>query len=189
MAATAKERLNELLTALPDSVPHIHESAWIDPASVPFTEEVRKMCEANRCGMYGKCWTCPPGVGHWEDLRDRYRAYKEAYVFTTCHALEDSFDFEGMQHGMKDFKKMLDKLNANLKNALPEYLLLGNEGCGRCRQCTYPDQPCRFPELLYHSIEGYGFIVSELAKSAGVRYTNGANTVTFFGAVLWNPGA
>ena len=67
-----------------------------------------------------------------------------------------------------------------------DFLLLSNEGCGRCTACTYPDAPCRFPQLLHHSLEGYGFIVSDLAKEAGIRYHNGANTVTYFGALLFN---
>ena len=57
--------------------------------------------------------------------------------------------------------------------------------CGRCASCTYPDAPCRFPEELYHSLEGYGFNVSELAGQAGIRYMNGPSTVTFLGAVLY----
>jgi len=36
------------------------------------------------------------------------------------------------------------------------------------------------------SLEGYGFIVSELAESAGIRYHNGANTVTYFGALCFS---
>ena len=165
------------------------EAGMLEKNSVRYYPEVRKMCEDNVCRGYGASWACPPAVGTLDECRARIDRFDSMILFSKKYDLEDSFDFEGMQHGMKDFKKMLDSLNANLKNAQPEYLLLGNEGCGRCRQCTYPDQPCRFPELLYHSIEGYGFIVSELAKSAGIRYTNGANTVTFFGAVLWNPGA
>ena len=66
-----------------------------------------------------------------------------------------------------------------------ENLLLSNEGCGRCARCTYPDAPCRFPELLHHSLEGYGWIVKELADAAGIRYHNGPNTVTYFGALLF----
>ena len=68
---------------------------------------------------------------------------------------------------------------------LPEAQILSNESCGRCAECTYPDAPCRFPEELYHSIEGYGLNVSELAGQAGIRYMNGPSTVTFFGAVLY----
>ena len=65
-------------------------------------------------------------------------------------------------------------------------MLFSNEGCGRCSVCTYPDAPCRFPQFLHHSLEGYGFIVRDLAKEANMQYTNGANTVTYFGALLFS---
>ena len=82
------------------SLPYpIHESAFLAPAAIPFSAEVRRACEANLCGRFGKCWTCPPGVGRWEDLRDHYHRYAHAFVFTTVHPLEDSYDIEGMTEG------------------------------------------------------------------------------------------
>jgi hypothetical protein len=36
------------------------------------------------------------------------------------------------------------------------------------------------------SLEAYGVNVSKLAASAGMKYINGQNTVTYFGAVLFS---
>ena len=63
-----------------------------------------------------------------------------------------------------------------------KFLLLNNEGCTRCDECTYPDAPCRFPEKLYPSIEGYGFLVSALAKQAGIPYIGKPTELRYFGA-------
>ena len=87
---------------------------------------------------------------------------------------------------MRDFKRAVERFDERLKALVTDYMLLSNEGCGRCETCTYPSAPCRFPDRLYHSIEGYGFAVNELAAEAGLRYNNGVNTVTFFGALLFN---
>jgi predicted metal-binding protein len=106
-------------------------------------------------------------------------------LFSGKYDLEDSFDFEGMTEGLHAFKKMVDVFAEKIDERLTDYLLLSNEGCGRCETCTYPSSPCRYPSRLYHSIEGYGFVVSELAKHAGIRYINGADTVTYFGALLF----
>ena len=100
--------------------------------------------------------------------------------------LEDSFDLEGMQAGMKDFKRLTDAFHHRLASCCTDYLLLSNEGCGRCEKCTYPLQPCRFPEMLHHSLEGYGLMVYELAGQAKMPYHNGAGTATFFGAVCFH---
>ena len=76
--------------------PTVHQIACIDPAQIPFSQEVVDACEKNYCGRYGKTWTCPPGVGHYEERRALCLSYKQAVVFTTTYPLEDSFDIEGM---------------------------------------------------------------------------------------------
>ena len=48
-------------------------------------------------------------------------------------------------------------------------------------------EPCRFPEKAFPSLEAYGVFVSKLAQACGMRYINGANTVTYFGVVLYDP--
>ena len=47
-------------------------------------------------------------------------------------------------------------------------------------------EPCRHPDLAMSSLETYGINVSELAKAAGMKYINGQNTVTYFGAALFD---
>jgi predicted metal-binding protein len=107
-------------------------------------------------------------------------------VFTGKFALEDSFDLEGMKRSLKDFKQIAREVEAIAKPYLKNYLVLSNESCSTCKTCAYPDAPCRFPEQLHHSIEGYGILVTELAKQASVNYNNGENTITYFGALLFN---
>lgn len=97
------EQMDEMLQTYlkdPEKQPWpVAEWAFTRPEEIPFAAVVRAACEANLCGRYGTCWTCPPGVGEWEALRDEYRRFERALVFSTCHPLEDSFDFEGMQEG------------------------------------------------------------------------------------------
>ena len=163
-----------------------HEYGIIDTAQIDFSHEVRKMCEVNTCRKYGTTWACPPAIGAVEECRDRCLKYEKFLVFSGKYQLEDSFDIEGMELAMKEFKTIVAAIDAGIKPHLSDYLLLGNEGCGTCATCTYPDAPCRFPENVHGSIEGYGIWVSKVAEAAGVRYINGENTVTFFGALLYN---
>lgn len=148
--------------------------------------EVRKICEGNSCRNYASSWACPPAVGTLDECRARVSRYEKMLLFSKVYPLEDSFDFEGMAAGVRGFKQLTDHFHRSLAHITSDFLLLSNEGCRRCAACTYPDAPCRFPQLLHHSLEGYGFIVSELAKEAGIRYTNGTNTVTYFGALLFH---
>ena len=162
-----------------------HESGYVDIGNLKFYPEIRAICEGNSCRNYGASWACPPAVGTLSECALRVRKYSFMLVFTQKYALEDSFDFEGMVEGGKDFKKCVDKFHARISPLVSDFLLLSNEGCGRCKTCTYPDAPCRFPSLLHPSIEGFGFIVNELAAEAGIKYNNGQNTVTYFGALLF----
>lgn len=161
------------------------EAGHIKTAELRFYPEVRQICEGNTCRGYGKTWACPPAVGTLEECRARVTRYGNMLLFSRKFELEDSFDFEGMHDGMVRFKETVDRFAEAVKPAMPDVLILSNEGCGRCKTCTYPDAPCRFPDKLYPSIEGFGFIVSELAGKAGIRYNNGPNTVTFFGAAVF----
>uniref|UniRef100_UPI002FDD09D2 DUF2284 domain-containing protein n=1 Tax=Muricomes intestini TaxID=1796634 RepID=UPI002FDD09D2 len=83
------------------------------------------------------------------------------------------------------FKKMVRMIDKAVNPLLTTYLLLGNEGCDLCETCTYPAAPCRFPQKVHPPIESMGIMVSELAKQIGIKYINGKNTITYFGALLF----
>ena len=155
---------------------------YISTKDIQFSEEVRNICKGNACGKYGKTWACPPGVGTYEECREKILQYPSALVFNGVYTLEDSFDFEGMVEGHRKFKEACKKLHEHIE--MP-YLLLSNEGCSNCKTCTYPDAPCRFPDKLFPSVEGFGILVNKLAASAGMRYINGQNTVTYFGMICF----
>lgn len=156
--------------------------AVIRTEDVTFSPEVRKMCEVNRCGRYGTSWACPPGCGTLEECVAKCRVFENCAVFSRAYELEDSFDFEGMMEGHDRFAKASAKLRDMIEG---NFLLLSVEGCSKCGKCTYPDLPCRFPETLSGSLEGYGIFVNRLAAAAGIPYSRGPNTVSYFGAVFF----
>lgn len=159
----------------------------VDTADMKFEQEVREMCAANVCRQYNKSWACPPAVGSVEECRERVQQYEKFLLFSVKYDLEDSFDYEGMMAGGAAFKKTCREIDGKLRPLLGKYLMLSNEGCGLCQECTYPDAPCRFPDRAHGSLEGYGIFVNQLAKQAGMKYINGANTVTYFGGIAFHP--
>ena len=162
------------------------DSGVLETGALSFHREVRDTCEGNRCRGYGSSWACPPAVGSLEECRARVLGFEKMQLFSKAYLLADSMDFSAVGKAMRDFKDCALELGKQLRPKLPRLLILSNESCMRCQSCTWPDAPCRFPEELQPSIEGFGFIVSELAKQAGIPYMNGKNTVTFFGAVLYD---
>ncbi|MEG1550330.1 MAG: DUF2284 domain-containing protein [Ruthenibacterium sp.] len=153
---------------------------------IPFEREFRKMCEQNACGMYGKSWMCPPFVGDIDTLIAQAQSYHAALVYQTIGTLEDSYDFEGMMEAGAKMNELTQKLRTAFDVSLKKSLHLGAGGCRMCEKCAKRDEkPCRFPDKALSSLEAYGISVSQLAELCGMKYINGQNTVTYFGAVLF----
>ena len=163
-------------------------AAVIGTDAIALDPVFRKMCEANACGAYGTCWMCPPDAGDIDTLMNCVRSYSHALVFQRVFPLEDSFDIEGMLEAKQKHHGMCRRMREVFSGLqIGDHLLLGAGRCGICSRCAKLDGiPCRFPEEAYSSLEAHGIDVAKLAKSAGMKYTNGADTVTYFGVVLFN---
>ena len=150
------------------------------PEAINNTVAIAKRCSylSDKVQPLLPIFECPNGKTQDEFIDEEARK-------GLAQRMKDHVYFEGMTAGLHAFKKTVDAFDAELKSLLSDYHLLSNEGCGRCETCTYPSAPCRFPSKLHPSLEGYGFVVSELAKNAGIRYINGADTVTYFSALLF----
>ena len=159
----------------------------IDAKDVVTNVAFRDMCKANACGMYGKCWTCPPDCGDINQLIKSLEKYSKVLVFQTVGKLEDSYDFEGMTEYKKQFSKIVLKVKKMLSANGIDALTLGAGDCGICERCSKRENElCRFPDLAIYSLESYGIDVYALSKSADMKYINGPNTVTYFSAVFFD---
>jgi predicted metal-binding protein len=157
-------------------------------SDIPFDNEVRKLCEQNMCGCYGKSWTCPPAIGAVEELQSRLSAYTHSLIFYKVYPLEDSFDWEGMMTSVKNFQTKTFKLKKKIQEqtAAPDFLLLGAGACQLCDSCTYPEQePCRHPDDALFSVESYGIDAMKMMMENGLKYNNGPNTVTYIGILFY----
>lgn len=164
-----------------------YKVAIIDTNAIPLDRAFRDMCASNACGVYGKCYMCPPDVGEIDELMDKVGQYDYALVYQTVTELEDSFDFEGMMLAKKRTYPLAQKLRTVFHDMhIHTTLHLGAGGCGVCVTCAkITNEPCRHPQRAMPSLEAYGVNVSQLAKAADMKYINGQNTVTYFGAVLF----
>ncbi|MBQ2716210.1 MAG: DUF2284 domain-containing protein [Clostridia bacterium] len=159
----------------------------ISVGDIELDRSFRAMCESNACGVYGKCYMCPPDVGNIDKLMAQVGNYKYALVYQTVSELEDSYDFEGMHEAKKRFVPLSQSLRKVFADAgIEKVLHLSTGGCGLCTICAKRiEAPCRYPDKAMPSLEAYGINVSRLAAAAGMKYINGQNTVTYFGAVLF----
>ena len=159
--------------------------APVAQSGIVYDAVFRDICAKNTCGRYGTCYMCPPDVGPIDHLIERAKQYPMAVMYQTIHSIEDSFDFEGMMEA----RRAHSRCSIRLHELLPpgKFLHLGVGGCGVCARCAKVDgEPCRFPEKAIASLEAYGMDVYKTACSAGLKYVNGPNTITYFGMVLFS---
>ena len=159
-------------------------AGMLDASTIVLRDEVRDMCAANSCGVYGKNWSCPPGCGEIEDLRGVIAKYHTGILVQTVGQLEDEFDGEGIMETEAAHKAHFDDMHARLLNEWPGLLALGAGTCRRCTTCTYPDAPCRFPDRRVSSMEAYGMLVLEVCKANGMKYYYGPDTIAYTSCFL-----
>lgn len=163
-------------------------AAIVDVSDIRFRAEFRKLCEANSCGNYNKCWMCPPDVGELDDLVNQVKMWSSGLIFQTIGQLKNSYDFRGMMAAAEVHGQVTMALAKDLKSVLGRFMVLGAGVCPVCLKCAKREnQPCRFPEAAIGSLEAHGIAVSELAALGSLKYINGKNTVTYFGAVFFKP--
>ena len=141
--------------------------------------EVRDMCAVDKCHAYNKTWTCPPGCGTIEECKERMQQYDWGIQVQTTAELEDTMDYEGMMEGEKRQREHCHAFLKELRGIYADVLALCSAGCDICKKCTFPDQPCRFPEKAVSAMEGYGLLVSKVCQDNDMKYYYGTNTVTY----------
>ncbi|MCR5537917.1 MAG: DUF2115 family protein [Lachnospiraceae bacterium] len=164
----------------------IQNAGVVTSDRLEFYEKVRRLCDRSACRFQGTTWACPPAVGTLDECREKVAPYEKMLLISTPFLLSDLLDFRELDYTSRDFHVITQDLGARLRPLLGDFFMMSNESCIECEKCTYPNAPCRYPERLQPSIEGFGFLVAELAKKAGIPYTNGQSTSTYFGAVFYN---
>ncbi len=159
-------------------------AADLDVSTIIIRQEVRDACAVNTCGFYKKSWACPPACGELEECSERIHKYSKGVIFQTTQELEDSFDFEGLMELGEKFGKSVKDYNEKIKEMFPDAMVLSAGTCTLCKKCTYPDEPCRFPNKRLSSIEAYGMTVNEVCQKNNIPYNYGPNTMTYIGCAL-----
>ncbi len=156
----------------------------LSPAILEARDDVRAMCAADKCTIYGKNWGCPPHCGTVEECQQKMRRFSHGILLQTVGHTEKQIDSrcyrETEKRHLAQFYAFADLVRA----AYPDALCLGAGGCRVCKKCAYPE-PCRFPEQAVSSMEGYGLFVTQVCRDAGVPYHHGDRTITYTACVLF----
>jgi len=156
------------------------EYRLIDTKDIIFRAEFLDKCKMNYCGRYNRSWSCPPAIGDIGALDEKVLSYPKAVLFQTISLLEDNYDVDGMDAALRNMSKIALKLNIMLNEKKADFMILSASTCQICDKCTYPENPCRHPDLLQIPMEALGIDVGDLSGKYNLKYYNGSNTVTYF---------
>lgn len=175
-----REELEEELLQLP-----LLQWAWLKTEQLSFSTRVRQVCE-QECPRYGTSWSCPPAVGTVEECRQRCSRFSDVFVFSTIAEVEDITNMEKTLETREEHEAITRQVAELFRRRFGACITLSTESCSICRECTYPEKPCRHPDKMFPCVESYGIIVTELAELGGMEFQNGANVVTWFSVLLFS---
>ncbi len=141
----------------------------------------REGCEENICGCFGTCWSCPPAI------TDEAGALETVSSFTRCALISADICGEPTREAVEDTDRRLQdvcrSIALSLRKAGIGCLPLTGGKCLRCAECTYPDDPCRFPDEMVPSATGYGIRVLDYTEAMGLDQPEGV--FRLYGFVLY----
>lgn len=158
--------------------------AILDCDTIQLMQEVRDMCAADKCHQYNKNWACPPGCGSLDECEKKVRNYKKGIIVQTVGELEDPMDGEGMMDAEAKHKETFNAFSEYVFEHFDKPLPIGAGCCSKCKSCTYPDSPCRFPDKATSSMEAYGMLVSQVCKDNNLPYYYGNCTIAYTSCYL-----
>lgn len=163
-----------------------HKASIIDVEDIPFDESLRKYCEDNKCGYFGKNYGCPPHAGETSEVIAEAKQYKKALVIQTISSIQDLSDYAGMKEAHNIHNAVSDRIKDEIALHTGDHLDLRAGACTVCEECTViNNEPCKYPEKKRISLEAYCINVSALAEKCGMTYNREMDVVSFFGGFLF----
>lgn len=156
----------------------------LDIATLQPRQDVRDLCSADKCGAYGKNWTCPPHCGTLSECAAKMGGYSRGILLQTVGQMEKTIDTKAYRRTEQRHMEQFHALAHLVRQVYPQALCLGSGGCRICARCAYPE-PCRFPDKACASMEGYGLFVTQVCRDNGCQYYHGEKTITYTACILF----
>lgn len=162
-----------------------HHAVWIDSKELIFDAALRKYCEENLCGNYGKNYACPPDCGTAVDMEERVRKYKKALVLQTITQVEDIMDSQETKAVKKRHNQKTREFVARMEENGKQGLIIMAGSCSLCANCGIQEgMPCRFPRKIASCLSAYCINAQKMAENCGLEYWCKDNRVAFFSVYL-----
>lgn len=165
-------------------------AAMIATKDIPVDGKFRKFCEDNLCGKYNANYSCPPGCGTVEEVRQRLVAEEYALVLETIHEIGSYENKTAILESKKDLNIAILHLTEKLRQAGLQGFCLGYGGCPLCDPCKQVEgKPCVFPEKRISCMSAYCIDVAELAKRCDLEFAWTPSKLHLFGMIAFHENA
>ena len=145
----------------------------------------RELCAQNLCGAYGVTWGCPPGVGTEAECMKTIGDFSDAAVIIMEFRKMDLKDIELLKKFGGAHQDVCRKFCNELRKEGYKAVALTHGGCSYCGECSYPDDPCRFPDQMVSSISAYGIMIDEYLRSQNIDFQFRDDGMTLYGLILY----
>ena len=158
--------------------------AKLDISTLEFKQEVRDMCNPKQCNSYNKSWSCPPACASLDEISERVKSCNIGILVQTVGSIEDSMDWDAIMETGARHKVNFGKMRVLLNKMHPSLIAMGAGECKICDDCSYPDEPCRYPDKMEVSMEASGLFVSKVCSDNELKYNYGAEKIAFTSCFL-----
>jgi len=146
----------------------------------------RELCAQNLCGAYGVTWGCPPGAGTEAECLRLVGSFSEAAILMKRYDRIDLKDRDLLERLGAEHQEVCRRFSNALRREGFRAEAFSDGGCKYCGKCSYPDDPCRFPEQRISSISSYGIMMDEYMRSQGIDFEFRENGMTLYGLILYD---
>jgi predicted metal-binding protein len=160
----------------------------IDPKTLVPEERIRAYCVENKCGNYGKNYTCPPYAGSLEEISTRISKYSHGLLLQYSVELDVSRNRKAVLKTKDEFhKKILEMEEFLSSQGISDMWGMIGGNCGICDTCSvFKEKPCRHPDKSRMSLEALGIDVGAVLDILGLKLSFHKDRITWTGCILYN---
>ena len=159
-------------------------AALIPAREIPVDGSFRKFCEDNLCGKYNANYSCPPGCGTVEEVRQRLLGAEKALVLQNIYDIGSYEDKDAVLKSKRNLNMSVLQLTEELRELGLDCFCLGYGGCPLCDPCRQVEgEPCAFPEKRISCMSAYCIDVGRLAGKCGLEFDWVPEKLFLFGMI------
>jgi predicted metal-binding protein len=150
-------------------------------------KRIRKLCLEDKCGNYGKHYTCPPHVGSLGEIKARLKKFQRGVLLQYSKSLDVKNDKEGLKQSKLDFHNRILQLEEFLRNeGISDVWGMIGGSCELCEVCKAKlSEPCPYPEKARTSLTSLAIDILAFLDKFGLDNKFHPDKITWTGCILF----